>query len=228
MLIIRGKWRRRLFGSLAAVAIAIAGRFTLSPRASVAIPQNITSSILDKPMPAIDFRNTPLSEALGFVDRYLGGKLRIDWRPLERRGVRRDSPITLGVSGADVGWVLREILVRVGEHEGFPVGMEVLSDDTILIADKEIIRAHITEVSYDLRPLPRGHDRTGSITSVVRWIAGNRTGGVVHEPCTVNDDGWLSVLLVPVEHALARGLINRQLSQSASLSLEWIERIDLP
>jgi hypothetical protein len=116
----------RLIALLVVVGLlgVLIGRST-APSVSPAtmIRQRQIDAGLDRTVPAVDFNNTPLDQAIDFLRKQTHANISVNWRALEAAGIDNKTPVSFMASQISLGKALAKVadfassgLVRMGWH----------------------------------------------------------------------------------------------------------------
>src|SRR4051812_40262593 len=70
--------------------------------------------ILAKPMPEVNFNATPLGNVIDFLRDVTGANIAVEWKVLEKAGVKKATPVTVRVKDVTVAKALELVLSEAG------------------------------------------------------------------------------------------------------------------
>ena len=94
----------------------------------------------------LDFRKTPIAEAVGYMKDFVGVEIQLDLKALREAGVESDTPITFDVKGVTLKSALN-LMLR-------PLDLTyVYKDEVLLITTPEQVEKYLKVKVYDVRDL---------------------------------------------------------------------------
>ncbi|HEX8521317.1 MAG TPA: hypothetical protein VF669_03610 [Tepidisphaeraceae bacterium] len=141
---------------------------------------------LQKPLPELKFSGTALAEAIDQFRNRTGLSIFVDWKSLEKIGLKRDLPVTCRLTNLTARDGLNKLLIEIGSDR---VSLDYVIDEGILtISTKDqVSRNTITRV-YDVRDgitAPAGPERDKQVAAIIRKVQG------IH-PLTWRSQGGIS------------------------------------
>lgn len=94
----------------------------------------------------LDFRKTPISEAVAYVKDFVGVEIQLDLKALRDAGIESDTPITFDVKGVSLKSALN-LMLR-------PLDLTyIYKDEVLLITTPEQVQQYVKTKVYDVRDL---------------------------------------------------------------------------
>ena len=100
-------------------------------------PKQPMQSQLDKHMPDVKFDLVQFDDVVDFLRDLSGATISVNWRALEKAGLKKDTPITARMKDATFSQILNEVLSQAGKGK---LRFDV-DDDVIVISTDEDIHA---------------------------------------------------------------------------------------
>ena len=135
------RFPRRPARTLAALALATAGVIAFAAPAPLLAQSNAPVGSLRQKLPAITFDDTPLEDAISFIQDSTGVGLYVDWAELEQVGVDRTTPVNIQLRGVSASKLLQLILDTVSPYEdlSFYAADGIVTITSLEKADSEMI-----------------------------------------------------------------------------------------
>lgn len=133
--------RRRRVLPLAAAALAAAAAATFVPTSVEAQTAPTARAAMLRPLPAVTLDDTPLEDAIGFLQNLSGAPIFVDWPTLELVGVERTTPVSIQLRGVSASKLLQLMLDTVSPFEPLTFYIEdgVVTVTTLEEADANMI-----------------------------------------------------------------------------------------
>jgi general secretion pathway protein D len=110
----------------------------------------VMAALREQTLP-VNFADTPLIDAIGFIQANTGVNIDVDWTALEDIGVDREAPVSLRLSGVSVETLLDRVLSKVSDRS-LPAEWAV-QDGVLVISSSDVIRLTTSLEIYDIRDL---------------------------------------------------------------------------
>lgn len=135
----------------AVVGIAVAGVLLISGWASAAGSPNAQArALLQKTLPAINFNNVTLRDALDFLRDVSGANVHVNWKALEAVGVTPDVQVNVRLRQVSLGKVLSLLLTEAARE---PVLAYYIDNGVIEITTKELADSIMFTIVYPVEDL---------------------------------------------------------------------------
>lgn len=107
---------------------------------------------LSRKIPEFAVENEPLPKAVDAVRAKTDANIFVNWKALEKAGVRRDARVTVRARDVDLEQILRRVLTDITPAPTVPLGLSV-DDDVITVSTEEDLDRNTTTRVYDVRDL---------------------------------------------------------------------------
>jgi len=100
----------------------------------------------------VQFRNTPVADALAYIGKTAGVDIDADWRSLEQIGVERQTPVTLSLSDMPAKDVLERVLRKVSRDRYAKADFAV-NNGVVEVGSADAIRQQVVVQHYPITDL---------------------------------------------------------------------------
>jgi hypothetical protein len=133
-----------------AFAILVSGVLFLTQTAFGASPNVAARKALDSVIPAVNFQNVTLRDAMDFLREVSNVNLHVNWKALDAAGVTADTPVNMKLRAVTLRKVMNLLLT---EASGGATLTWYLEEGVIEVTTREIADAEMFTIVYDVSDL---------------------------------------------------------------------------
>jgi len=166
-------------------------------------------AMLERELPAINFSGVSLSDAFDFIRDVSGANIHVNWKALEKAGVKQDTQVSMKLRQISVATVLNVLVNEATSN--VKLGWAV-DDGVVEVTTAELLGRDVRIKVYEVRDLldPRAVDQKGEIlsTMIVMSIAPDSWRDKGGNGSIKYSDGKLVITQTPANHEAIKNLLN--------------------